>query len=49
MRIEDRIERWREEEPADETEHHIELLCAAEVALRRLRARATKRAERRAG
>ena len=37
MKVEDRIKRWREEEHAEETEGHIELLCDAEEALRRLR------------
>lgn len=44
MRIEDRIKRWREEEPGAETEGHIELICEAEVELRRLRNLAEKRA-----
>lgn len=37
MRIENRIKRWRDEDPADETEHHVELLCDAEEEIRRLR------------
>jgi len=46
MTIEDRIRRWRNEEHAEETEGHIELLCDAEAKLRELRALLRKRKRR---
>jgi hypothetical protein len=36
LSIADRISRWRDEDPSEETDHFIELLCDAEEELRRM-------------